>query len=161
MLDVTPWPCLCLSAGVKVEPVHEEAKAKYNIWKPFIFRGKVWGERKKILGFFMACLTFAFLCRWKTKSPRRAAETPPLGLDPPHLSHLPSLRRGIDRAPSHRPRTLSKTQPTLWRRTAMYNPSLTAGVRGGKKKHALHRIYFFMQPVYKSHLVLRKRNTFL
>lgn len=116
-----------------MESVHEETKAKHDIWKPFIFRGKVWDERKKIQGFFMACLTFASPCRWKTKSPQEAAETPP-PLGPPHSSPLPSLRRGTDRAPSHQPRTLSKTQPTSWRRTAMYNPSLTAGVRGGKKK---------------------------
>lgn len=40
MLNVTPSPCLCLSAGVKVEPVHKKTKAKYDIWKPFVFRGK-------------------------------------------------------------------------------------------------------------------------
>lgn len=125
-----------------MEPVHEETKAKYDIWKPFIFRGKVWDERKKVHGFFMAFLTFALPCRWKTKSLQEAVETPP-PLGPPHSSHLPSLRRGIDRAPSHRPRTLSKTQPTLWRRTAMYNPSLTAGVRGGKKQTCFAQNLFF------------------
>lgn len=71
MLDVTSSPCLCLSAGIKVEPVCEETKAKYDIWKPFIFRGKVWDERKKIQGFFIACLTFAFCADERRKARRK------------------------------------------------------------------------------------------
>lgn len=100
------------------------------------------GMRERKFRFFMACLTFALPCRWKTKSLQEVVETPP-PLGPPHSSHLLSLRRGIDRAPSHRPRTLSKTQPTSWRRTAMYNPSLTAGVRGGKKQTRFAQNLFF------------------
>lgn len=67
------------------------------------------------------------------RSPGEAAAAAPLPQSRRRLSRLPSPRRGIDRAPSPRPRTLSKTQPTWWRRTATYNPSLTAGVGGGKK----------------------------